>query len=313
MKRMPSKRVADRRKKPRQKKVPVLKPAEDVCQNCGRDLSGGQKALFVEEEVGRIFCSEACIASYFTPDIERLEKEFFRNLSSHDLSATEREQLSHLRWLTLQEPDEVWREKTLEGDYRFSLISEFQPGNKRIWCVCVCLFLRGEPSFLYLAFPTREPAMVGRYRRGERVQLTRSVVPEAQEGEQPTDRLADNWTEDETIRAQLIQERSEKDIPFEEFSLYQSCIEETLETPDEVWSLRVHHGEHKSLYHFIRHYPDEPPGVWYIIVARETDEDEQIEILDAFPTRDSSLVERYRRGKQEIGGEEDRPSARVIH
>jgi hypothetical protein len=283
----------------------------------------------VEEERGRVFCSEDCIAAYFAPEIARLEKEFFRRLSPSDLSGEEREQLAHLRWITLQEPDEVWREKTLSGDFRYSLISEFQPGNDRIWCVCLCLFLRGEPSFLFLSFATKDQELVAHYRRGERMQWVRSKGPvESTRSEPPTpmneeegsdqlklDRLAEPWTEDETFLARLTSERSPDDVPPEEWGLYQSCLEETLQEPDEVWTVRPGGADSPALYHFIRQYPDESPGVWYVIIARETAEDEeQIEILDAFPTKDRALVDRYRTGEQEVGeSTQSVPAQRVVH
>jgi hypothetical protein len=331
MKRMPTKKGPERRKRARSKSHSsktrqsrtTSSGKEGACQSCSKDLRGSDKALFVEEEIGRTFCSEECIANYFTPEIDRLEKDYFRKLSPNDLSGDERESLAHLRWITLQEPDESWREKTLSGDFRYTLISEFQPQDKKIWCICICLFLRGEPSFLYLAFATRNAAMANSYRKGERVQLTREGnrgnakhQKEPQEIPPGTsmDGLASAWTEDETLRAQLTQERRSDDIPHADFSLYQSCLEETLEGPDEVWSVEMTEKDSFNLYHFLRFYPDENPGVWYIIVARETEDEEQIEILDAFPTRDSSLVDRYRRGHQEIGtGEANRTQTRVVH
>jgi hypothetical protein len=342
--------------------------APDACHACAKKLSGSQeRALFVEEEVGRIFCSEACIAAYFTPEIERLEKEYFRRLAPTDLNATERDALGHLRWITLQEPDEIWREKTLSGDYRYTLISEFKPGSKKVWSICICLFLRGEPSFLYLALATRNMAMVNAYRRGERVEWATSKNEgslETKEGEKlerhrgaqaedaatsavhsgedpspadgepsPTDRLGDPWTADETLMARMNQERREDDIPPEEFAQYQSLIELTLESPDEVWSIRARGPEGPKLYHFIKQHAElaagdaagslqaplqaQSPGVWYVIIARELDDqDDQIEILDAFPTRDPYLVESYRQGEQEVG--QENPTAvkiapRVVH
>src|SRR5262249_16264387 len=103
------------------------------------------------------------------------------------------------------------------------------------------------------------------------------------------------------------------DIPAEDFGLYEACIEETLEAPDEVWSVQLGGEEAAKMYHFIRYYEDQKPGIWFIIVARETDNEEEIEILDAFPTRDSSLVDRYRRGEQEVGTTPSGPATRVIH
>lgn len=312
------------------------------CHNCGEDLKKEDKALFVEEEVGRVFCSEPCIADYFTPEIERLEKEYFRHLSKSDLSAEDREALAHLRWITLQEPDESWREKTLQGDHRYTLISEFNPGNegqKRIWCVCICLFLRNEPSFLYLAFVTRNAGMVDAYRRGEPFEWHRtpgsatgasaaeghaasgSDVRTEEGGEARVDGLAESWSEEETQRAEILSKRKSSDIPQSEFNLYQGCLEETLEAPNEVWSQESGAGlERSKVYHFIRFYPDEGAGVWYVVVAKEPTagseaaESDQIELVDAFPTKDSDLVDSLRRGHQEAG----EPTAaaanvRVVH
>jgi hypothetical protein len=310
-----------------------LAPHEN-CQHCTKALVSEDRALFVEEEVGRIFCSEACIAGFFAPEIERLEKDYFRKVSDGDLTKDERESYSHLRWITLQEPDEIWREKTLSGDHRYTLISEFQPGAKRVWSVCICLFLKGEPSFLYLAFTSKNAALINTYRKGERVEWAKDRDSAEGNEENPgvgagahSDRLADDWTEDETFLAQVNQERRADDIAPEDFVLYEKCMEETLETPDEVWSCQP--GENTArLYHFIRYYkaesdeegnetsdagPEAEGGVWYLIIARETEDEEQIEILDAFPTRDSALVDRYRRGEQEVGHTTPGPVSRVVH
>lgn len=123
--------------------TPSLLPSPECCAHCANPMGPGDRALFVEEEVGRSFCSEDCIGGYFAHEVERLESDYQQRLSSSDLSASEREKLAHLRWPTLREPDEVWREKTLSGDYRYTLISQFH-NDKPVWCVCISLFLRGS-------------------------------------------------------------------------------------------------------------------------------------------------------------------------
>src|SRR5947209_5313584 len=110
MKRASTKKGPERSKKPRRKAEASRKsvaarapqsvkqqarksaiPDQEACRNCNKDLSGNQRALFVEEEIGRIFCTEECIANYFTPEVERLEKEYQKRRSDNDLSADERE------------------------------------------------------------------------------------------------------------------------------------------------------------------------------------------------------------------------------
>jgi hypothetical protein len=69
-----------------------------------------------------------------------------------------------------------------------------------------------------------------------------------------------------------------------------------------------------KVYHFIRHYPDEKPGVWFVIIAREIEDEEQIEIIDAFPTRDRAMADHYRQGEQELGTlETAKAPVRVVH
>ncbi len=342
----------ERRRKPRKPQEPrrEAEAEQDTCSHCGRNLAAGDRALFVEEEIGRTFCTEECIGEFFAPDVERLDAEYHRLLSVSDLSAQEREELAHLRWPTLREPDEVWREKTLTGDQRYALIAEFEPAGKPVWCVCLSLFLRGEPSFLFLSIITRNAALVDRYRRGERMSwikrtaaereslLNASPTPEQQaldgtvipademglvDSVMPTDGLADGWTTDEAVRAALGAERRSDDIPAEEYSTYQTCLEETLQTPDEIWSLVAEQtgipGNSEGavrLFHFIRAYPESDPGFWYLIVAKEMSDEEEdhLEVLEAFPTRDPELVERYRQGSQELGAEgASSEDSRVLH
>ena len=261
-----------------------------------------ERALFVEEQVGRVFCSEKCIVSFFAPEIERLEHEYFKRLSVMDLDASEREKLAHLRWMTLQHPDEVWRERTLGGDDRFILISTFQKKNAPIWSVCMSLFLQGEPSFLYLAFVTNNPTLVDYYRCGEKLPPEKNIVSKSSTSppESALDRLADSWTDGDTLEAQLHLYRTKEDVPESDFSLYNKCLAETLQSPDEVWNWQSQDQVGPCLYHFLRYYPDEVQPIWYIVIARDANE-EQVEIINAFPTKDLSLVDRYRCGVQEMG------------
>lgn len=172
---------------------------------------------------------------------------------------------------------------------------------------------------MQVEYRTAHPGGHGSFQKGIDIDtnssttMSQSKRETEQTGSGFVDGLADEWTEDETLRAQLTRDRNSSDIPVEEFSLYQSCLEETLEAPDEVWSMQLKEHSSLRLYHFLRNYPDENPGIWYIVIARETEDEEQIEILDAFPTRDSNLVDQFRRGQQEVGTMDKAPTTRVVH
>lgn len=315
MKRASDKRSNSKKPKAKAKRSRALKSASKTvahCLQCSKTLKGDDQALFVEEELGRIFCSENCITAYFAPEIEILEKEYFAKRPKNDLSPDEREKLGHLKWMTLQEPEEIWQEKTSIGDMRYTLIAPFDVSGERVWFVCICLFLRGEPSFLYLGFPTRSEALLSKYRKGAEVTLE----PQA-EGEEtePTDGLGSGWTTDEFMRAEVSKKRRADDIPSEDFSRYQACFQETLEAPDEVLSMdsRVE-SRTRKVYHFIKAYRDRKPKIWYVVIARETQNEDQLEVLDAFPTRDSRLIEHLKvsNGKA-VEMSESEMRNRVVH
>ncbi len=310
------------------KKKPLSRSLSEHCVNCQTNLLPGSQALFVEEEVGRVFCSEECITKYFSTDIERLERDYFGRRPANDITPEQREEYAHLRWITLQEPDEIWQEKTLAGDFRYTLVSEFKPGNQTVWSVCICLFLKSEPSFLFLAFVTKSESMVREYRKGSRVEWVKpapgsstAVRDLEAEVSQPgasdvaSDGLArDGWSTEETFRAQAMQLRGANDIPKSQFEDYRKCLEPTLEAPDEVWSQEEKEG--RKLYHFIKYFAEKGNEHFYVVVARDTDSEEEIELLEAFPTTDESLADHYRRGAQEVGEDEEaRPitNSRLVH
>lgn len=309
--------------------APVFPAANETehCICCGKTLKSDDQALFVEEEVGRVFCSEDCIVSYFSPEIQNLEEEFNSRYSAQkDFNDKEREQFNSFKLKVLEGPDEIWRERTLAGDFRYYMIGEFLHRKKPFWVVCISLFLRGEPSFLYMTIVTKDPKMLDFYRRGEKVEWVKPSASafssqkislgENEESAPPTDRLAESFTEEETFRANLMSYRRDDDIPVEEFEQYQDCVEQTLQTPDEVWSWSAAKTGSPNVYHFLKGYPARGKQLFFIILARETTNPEQLEILEAFPTRDPAMVERFRVGTQEIGGEghqKQAASSRVLH
>lgn len=302
--------------------VSAISVSQEHCTSCGKGLKGEDRALFVEEEVGRVFCSEDCITQHFQPEIDLIEKEYFKFRPKDDLTPEEREQYAHLRWVTIQEPDEVWKEKRPSGDYRHTLISQFKPGAKPIWCICICLFLRGDPSFLYMAFPTRSKALVDRFRKGKKINWAKGESTSSSgegapleleaEGDR-TDGLADGWSQSETVRAEIHKTRSSNDIPEEEYGLYENLLEKTLESPDELWVMESKDDGEPDRYQFIKHFPDEDNGpVYYIVIAQESEQTEHLEVIGQVPTRDEKVANQYRKGRQELVLEEAEGS-KTIH
>ena len=314
------------------KKIPTKskKAATGInCCECNKLIPAKEQALFVEEEVGRYFCQESCIVSHFTGEIEKMEREYGRNVSPTDLSGEERERYSHLRWATLEEPEEVWKEKIASGDDRYTMISQFKPDKKTVWGVGVCLMLRGEPSFLFIAFITSDRHLVDAFRKGEKLKVVRkNVLAEetnaeavpittVESEEDVQDGLAEPWSESDSVRASIVSHRKDDDISVDDFAFYQKCLEETLQDPNELWSYTAKAS--KRVYHFIREY-EHDTNYWYVVMAKDTEDNTQIEIIDAFPTKDKNLVELCRHGKKEVMGDSQQaaeinaePLKRTVH
>jgi hypothetical protein len=213
--------------------------------------------------------------------------------------------------VNLKEPSEVWAQKLPTGDIRYTLISEFKSEeNESIWMVCLCLFLRGEPSFLYLAFPTSRPNFVNAYRRGEKVTAIHrpartkadGLVNEESMIEEmaiANDGLAEPWTESESARARLNILRTAEDIQERDFKKYEKLLQPTLAEPDECWAIKTGILTGRTL-HMIKEFEEGKRPLYYIVVAREIDP-EEMEVIDAFPTKDEKLVSQLRVGEQEMG------------
>lgn len=301
------------------------------CCECNKLIPAKDQALFVEEEVGRYFCQESCIVAQFSGDIEKLEREYGRHVAPTDLSSEDRESYSHLRWKTLEEPSEVWREKVSSGDYRYTYIAQFTPDKKPVWGVAVCLMLRGDPSFLFIAFATNDSHLVDVFRKGERQKISRKngvksasslkaetlAKEEVEADANAEDGLAEPWSESDSVRASIVGNRKSGDISPDDFGFYQKCLEETLQEPTELWSYTGK--KSKRVYHFIREY-EHDANYWYVVMAKDTTDETQIEIIDAFPTKDQELIKICRHGKKEVLGNSEQaaeanaePLKRTVH
>jgi hypothetical protein len=301
MSRRTKKAPVERRKTPRKVKVKATQASESSssssfvsteplsCKACEKKLLAEDRALFVEEELGRVFCSEDCIADYFQPEITQLEKEYLRLRPKSDLTAEERESVAHYRWMTLQEPEEIWLQE-IEGDKRYTFISSFEHGGERLWCIAITLCLRGEPSFLFIAFPTRSEALVEAFRKGEQI----DEIPKG--SELPIGQEAQNTP-------YLTQD-------------IDSFLEPTLQSPDELWKIRSGDDGEPDLYHFIKFFQTAEGPAWFILIAEDNGDStsDQVEIKEYFLTSDPKVVEEHRKGSLELDSlEESSSNGKMVH
>lgn len=295
------------------------------CVYCGSKFEEEAKIFLVEEDLAREFCSESCIMQYFLPEVEHFDREYQSIRSKNDFTQAEQERFSDLKRQTIEAPHAVWRQKAISGHYYYYLISEYIIGNEKVWYICVALFLNHGPSFLFLGVATRDPKLLGHYQRGESLRVDElysrvGKLEEYVEGSaprEPTDGVAsDGWSNFEVIAADLRRNRKTDDIPISDYPKFQKLVQPTLDSPEEVWVNTVQDQKKHEvrMFHFIKSFEEKDVDFfWFIVVARELEETEEIEIVDCVPTIDPDLVDQYRRGTQEVGAQVGQSNQRMVH
>ncbi|MBK7843236.1 MAG: peptidase [Bdellovibrionales bacterium] len=268
--------------------------------------------IIIDEEQGLVFGSEDELYNHFHREIRFLETEFFklrkpaRDISEGDFSSYEKN-LS----LTLEAPDEVWEDKkTISGKTLMVYIKEFsepvkgsqkvkrgavEKNDELLFHVAICYVTNNIPSFVYLHFPSRDIDLVEKYCRGELVydRSLQNIPMGALEG----DALSENDDLAKGLYEAMQKLRIDKDIRESEFVLFAHLRENTVEEADEIWRSADSTGN--LLVNFIKEYPDEggKSDLWYIVVTIEDGPSNSHALLFSFPTRDRSLVDRYRHGE----------------
>ena len=97
--------------------------------------------------------------------------------------------------------------------------------------------------------------------------------------------------------------RSEEDIEEGTFGQYEKFRNVTLEKADEVWKMEESKSVefHHNIFYFIREFHGEEvlngDSFYYVVSTLEEPRSNSHSILFSFPTKDTSLLERYQKGE----------------
>lgn len=256
--------------------------------------------IIIDEANGLVFSSEEELYRHFNAEIEKLEKEFFKLRRRDDIPEGEFARFEQNLTALLEDPDEVWEDKTSLANRQLIIylrkMSEAGEDGDRpaVFHVAVCYLTNDIPSFVYLHFPTTDEDLVNKYRRGEMIydRSLRDIPIGAMDG----DALSEGEELAEGLYQAMLKLRSEKDIQEDNFPEYFALREETLEEADEIWRSADSMGN--VLVTFIKEFHDiQDEDVQYLVVTLEDAVSNSHSLLFSFPTRDRSLVERYRHGE----------------
>ena len=251
----------------------------------------------VDVERGHVFDDEEQLFAYFEPRIQALEKLYARVRKGDDYTDDELDELSEYLEMTLEDPDEVYESFEFGLDEPLgTFIRTVEVAEGTFYYIAICYLAKNdEPTFVYLHFATRFREFVDHYKKGDLV-YTRSFRDTevlSLEG----DALSDGDELAIGLSESMLKIRGDKDIPISQFHEYADLRESTIEEADEIWRNTDLSGN--TLVSFIRSYEiegEEIPAT-YIVITVEDTEAKVHSLLFSFPTKDESLVDRYRHGE----------------
>jgi len=252
--------------------------------------------IVIDEARGLIFGSEDELYDHFVPQIQLLEKEYFTLRADIDLKEDQFGDYEELLQQVLDDPDEVWEDVTsIHGFTVRNYIGHYTANGESVYYIALAYVTAETPTFIYLHFPTNDMTLVERYRRGKLVHDR--VMSEVAAGSVEGDALGEGDDLAVGLYRAMQKLRSEGDIAESTFKDYEEFRETTIEEPDEIWRSNDLSGN--ILVSFIKHFTESESdtSLSYVVVTIEDTPSSSHALLFSFPTKDDSLVDRYRHGE----------------
>lgn len=259
--------------------------------------------IVISRSEGLVFSSEEELFNHFKPVIDILEKKLFSLRVDDDISLEDYKKYEEHLNETLDFPDEVWEDtQTIEGKTLNHFVATYEVDGESITYVATVYMTHDLPSFIYLHFPTQDPNLLEAYCLGELIfnQDFEQVEFAALEG----DALSDGDFLSIGLFKAMLTLRGENDVSDHDYKKFSYLRNDTIENADEIWRNIDLSGN--ILVSFVKEHPDE--GVYdlhYIVVTQEDEDSNVHSLLFSFPTKDKSLVDRYRHGTNLQSNEKD--------
>jgi len=270
----------------------------DFCQGCRHPLNADEKIVYVEEGANRYFCSEKCIRTYYDPMAEFYRKQMLEVRDPHDVSEADFSGYESYAPLCLSNPDEVWMDSTEFGENIYFYLANYTNEGGKFTYVVACFCLEDEPTYILLSFPTRDKKLAEEFRRGEKLE-----IKEDEEVTEPevSPVLAEDFLarQGNAIEEEMLRHRDPTDVPHKEFEEHVHLVDQTIESPDEVWELQDE-GDNPIL----TLISQQEEALHYVVICTfdASQGQESWRVIYSFPSRDPALVQRYRRGQLREGG-----------
>ncbi len=246
---------------------------------------------------GLSFSGEDELLAYFKEEIIYFEEEYKKVKSKLDIEEQDLSELEHFLDNTLESPDEVWLDdSSLSGKIFYNHLKKIIHKDTELFYVAITYHdAKDDPTFIYFHLATVSEKIYKKYRRGERIY--HHSLKDVQEGILDGDALSEGEPVALGLYKAMMTLRGDEDIPEADFKKYADLREKTIYEPDEIWKNKDHPPE--SFVYFIREFNDIDgiKDLYYVVATIEEEEADSHALLFSFPTKDSSLLSRYRQGE----------------
>lgn len=272
------------------------------CTECKLIVPSLDKLLFIEDESNKGFCSESCIEDYYYPFIrhfDQLEINLRARLGLQNEAIPlskleEKDQVDNV----MAAPSEVFSVENELGEKIFTYFRHYPDYT----AVILCKVYKGEGSFIFLNTRTRSREFLAELRSGGTNEAKEQTLNQMDEDDFNFMQLLE--VKKSSLLADLLMKRKDSDISFEEFSDYEFCFQECLDSPDEVFESKDNYGD--LFFVYIKSFIKNGANFFYIIscLKRKDSEDEKsVSVFPvlAFPTNDVDIYAEWRTGKKIAG------------
>ncbi len=273
--------------------------------------------LFIDEQSHKGFCSEECIEDFYFPLIKHFEMIEHSLRRKHNLTnelpvgtIIEADMVEEV----LESPSEVFRQTNELNETFYHFIKHYTGFS----VVVISSVYRKEASFVFLATRTKSQALLMEFRYGEMMNdWGTEEESEISVELEPDEAFVDNHDEHDdedmifiqlleskksNLLAEILMNRKDNDIPFEDYTGYESCFQETLDMPDEVFEKKDKEGD--MIFTYIKEFSRGTETFYYIVTClKRIMEGENVNVYPilALPTIDLEMWQEFRGGTRLSG------------
>lgn len=282
-----------------------FKTAIYFCSECRKIVKSLNELLFISEHSQLGFCSENCIEDFYLPIIKHYERTEHSLRKKHNVADEYIQPAIRVEDIiddVLAFPDEIFSLSNELGDSYFHFIKFFST----YYAIVIASLHENKASFVFLSTLTNSKEFLNEFRHGEKI-----VLEKKRNEDEDEDMIFIQYLEGKKskILADVISNKSDTDISFEDYPEYEFCFQETLDQPDEIFEKKDNEGD--LLFTYIRSFSkkDLPHEAFFYIVLclrrddkkEKSENDVNVYPILAFPTFDIKLCQEYRVGARLTG------------